>query len=566
MLAVMLVGALGSASTAAAQQSNSGFDSRQTEKRFEIQQAEQSRSLRPRIPTARLAGPDTPGDTRPLFKLRRVVISGATTISQTSIVRAYQPYLGKKVSQADLAEMATKVSEVYREAGFHLSRAVVPVQDIKGGTLRLRVIEGSITEIVLKGDGADEFGIRQMLASVQAEHPSRFGTLERQLLLINGRPGVRILDTGIEEIGNATGRFRLTLEVKTWHVFVSTGVDNFGSKAVGPWQSYSTAAFNSYLSPGDSLVLNISTTPGDFRELIFGRVAYETPVGTDGVRIGAHSFYSKVRPGDFRRDFKDGTETNAFELFGSMAPIQTQQATLVLRAGVGMTNASETDVFGRVYDDRIRTLSVSADSRLKDQLGGDNYLAIGVRQGLNILDASRDGDAVSRFGASSTFTAANFWATRYQHLTEAFSIKFAATGQWASGPLFSSQQFYLGGMSFGRGYGSAEISGDNGLAGAIELRYDRSVNFHFWKGFQLYGFFDAGTAWNSGFNLGDGFSLVSAGTGVRFFLFDDLKADIGVAFPLGYRAFDNPGRSPRFIFSLSSSLTVCPSRSAHYCL
>ena len=44
---------------------------------------------------------------------------------------------------------------------------------------------------------------------VAGERPSRLTTLERQLLLINGRPGVRIQDTSLEEIGNATGRFRL---------------------------------------------------------------------------------------------------------------------------------------------------------------------------------------------------------------------------------------------------------------------------------------------------------------------------------------------------------------------
>ena len=63
--------------------------------------------------------------------------------------------------------------------------------------------------MALKGDGAEQFGIRPMLDAVLAEQPSRLATLERQLLLINGRPGVRIDDTALEEIGAATGRFRL---------------------------------------------------------------------------------------------------------------------------------------------------------------------------------------------------------------------------------------------------------------------------------------------------------------------------------------------------------------------
>jgi hypothetical protein len=53
---------------------------------------------------------------------------------------------------------------------------------------------------------------------------------------------------------------------------------------------------------------------------------------------------------------------------------------------------------------------------------------------------------------------------------------------------------------------------------------------------------------------------------VRFFLPDDLQADLGVAIPLSYRAPDNERRSPRFLFTLSSSLRVCPERRRAYCL
>ena len=60
-------------------------------------------------------------------------------------------------------------------------------------------------EVALKGDGAEQFGIRPLLDPVLAEHPSRLATMERQLLLIDGRPGVRIVDTTLEEIGGMLG-------------------------------------------------------------------------------------------------------------------------------------------------------------------------------------------------------------------------------------------------------------------------------------------------------------------------------------------------------------------------
>ena len=52
----------------------------------------------------------------------------------------------------------------------------------------------------------------------------------------------------------------------------------------------------------------------------------------------------------------------------------------------------------------------------------------------------------------------------------------------------------------------------------------------------------------------DGYALTSAGAGVRFFLGDDLQADIGVAAPLSYRAPDNTTRSARLLFSVVERL------------
>src|SRR5262249_39938992 len=225
------------------------------------------------------------------------------------LAATYQGYLGKMVSQADLAAIAQAISDCYRAAGFHLSRAIVPPQDIEGGRVRIQVIEGSITNVELRGDGAEQFGIRRLFNPVLAEYPSRLATLERQLLLVNNWPGVRIIDSGIEEIGGMTGRFRLFVQVKTWHVYTFVGLDNLGSATVGPWQAYATAAFNSYLLPGDTLAVNLSTIANDPRELGFGRISYDAPVGVDGTRLGGSALYSEVRPGDARRLFNDITKT-----------------------------------------------------------------------------------------------------------------------------------------------------------------------------------------------------------------------------------------------------------------
>ena len=233
----------------AQQASQPGFDPRQTERRFDDLQSGAAR--RRAVPTADAAARPAGGAggyqaavrAAQRFRYRR------PRDSADRLVTAYQPYLGKKVSQADLAAIAAAISDIYRAAGFHLSRAIVPPQDIRDGQLRIQVIEGSITEVALKGDGAEQFGVRPML------DPGAGRTA-----LATGDAGAAIAaDQRPARRAHRRHRARRdrhrdrpfpprSSSLKTWHLYTSFGVDNLGSSAVGPWQSYATAAFNSYLA------------------------------------------------------------------------------------------------------------------------------------------------------------------------------------------------------------------------------------------------------------------------------------------------------------------------------
>jgi hemolysin activation/secretion protein len=228
-----------------------------------------------------------------------------------------------------------------------------------------------------------------------------------------------------------------------------------------------------------------------------------------------------------------------------------------LTAGAQFTDVSESDMFGPLYRDHLRLISLSGDYRLKDDFGGVNYVTATLRQGLGVLGASQLGDdLLSRDNGSGQFATVNIWFARYQTITDAWSLKIAGAGQFASSELLTSQQFYLGAASFGRGYGNAEISGDNAMAGSLEMRYDGTLKIPCARGYQIYGFVETGAVWNVGYRYTDGLSLASAGGGLRLFFNDDLRADIGVGVPLSYRSVDNSNRNPRLLFSLSNSFRL----------
>jgi hemolysin activation/secretion protein len=131
------------------------------------------------------------------------------------------------------------------------------------------------------------------------------------------------------------------------------------------------------------------------------------------------------------------------------------------------------------------------------------------------------------------------------------SFQLQGEGQIASRPLLSSEEMGLGGRYFLRGYDYREYSGDKGVAGSVELRFDLPG----WGGFvreaQLYGYADAGTVGNYRDGVGSG-SLASAGGGIRTWLGRNIDASLEVGVPLKDGADPDAELSPRISFVIGS--------------
>src|SRR5258708_37850540 len=102
--------------------------------------------------------------------------------------------------------------------------------------------------------------------------------------------------------------------------------------------------------------VHLATVPKAPRELDFGRVPSEAPVGASGARLGATAAYGEIRPGDDRQQFDTRTRSETFEIKGSVVPLQTRQSTLSLTATAGFSDVSERDFLGSIYSDHIRSV------------------------------------------------------------------------------------------------------------------------------------------------------------------------------------------------------------------
>jgi hemolysin activation/secretion protein len=98
------------------------------------------------------------------------------------------------------------------------------------------------------------------------------------------------------------------------------------------------------------------------------------------------------------------------------------------------------------------------------------------------------------------------------------------------------------------------VTGDDGLAGSLELRYGRSLGNAWFSSYQIYGFYDLGTVWNMAVSdAARRQSLASLGGGVRVTLMRGVTAAIELARPLTRTPAPEGNKAVRIFGSLSAS-------------
>lgn len=500
------------------------------------------------------------------FTLTGIDLDGAKTIEPKVIAALYSDMIGRTVGEKELAAISQAISDLYRAEGYSLSRAFIPPQDIEGGRITVRVVEGAIEEVTFKGAASRDFGVGRVLSEVKNEKPLRQATFERYLLLASDTPGTQITNTNLEEIGEGSGRFRLVVTVKSWDVYVNSGLDNRGTNSVGRVQGYVAPSLNSIARPGDTLGLSLSTIPFETDELQHGRVSYTIPIAPDGTRISMSASHGNIAPGDERRVTGNHTTATRYDIKGTITPLRSQQASLWLSLGFEMSDVAEDDDTGPLRRDHLRVVQASAETEFRDRFGGTNAILASMRKSLDVFDATNiEANTNSRPDATGQFSSLQLFANHLHPIHDNISVNVAAAAQFSTAPVLASEEFYVGGAQFGRAYDSGHIGGDKGVAGSIELRYDRSVEGMPFSGFRLYGFLDGGTVWDLNGGPNEGVSLVSTGAGMKVFFDSGLEGSLEVATPL----FDVPEsgdvRDVSVYASVARSFRFCPSADGFSC-
>ena len=371
---------------------------------------------------------------------------------------------------------------------------------------------------------------------------------------MNDLPGLTI-EPKLKPIREESGEYELIADATYRAISAYTRLDNRGTPDVGRLQGWVGLGLNGVLGFGKSLNATFITVPNQPKELLHGSLSASAPISEAGTVALLYGAYGAVDAGGNSAQFD--TESTSKQVMARIGHpiIRSRAQNFWINGSFDYRNFEQTQFGQTTVDDKLRVFRANASYDLKDAWKGESEVGLGISQGVDFLGASENGAPTnSRANGRSQFTKLNGNAARLQGITDTVSLRVSITGQWSADPLLSSEEFSLGGDSFGRGYDYGEISGEHGAAAASEIRYGRETNWEWLAEYQLYGFYDVGAVWNK--TSGDNLTLEhlsSAGAGLRLRVNEIFRTGFEAAKPLDRRVSTTGDRDWRFFFSATAN-------------
>ncbi len=510
----------------------------------------------------------------PRFDILEYEIEGNTVLDAAAIERAVTPFLGpqRQLGDADAARGA--LEKAYQDAGFLTVFVDVPEQRVDGGVVRLHVQEGRVERLSVTGSRYFSQGyIRAKVPEFAEGQVPNFTEAQRQLALVNRseerrvqpvlRPGplpgtvevdLKVADelplSGSVEVTNEhapnTDPMRLSATLRYDNLFQrdhSLAITAITAPTAPSQSSVLVANYTVPLDSGTSLVGYGVVSDSQVESLggttVFGKgftlgLRYVLPFGV--VEGSSHTL-------SVGADYKDLKERVAFGTDNISTPLRYLPM-----------QASYNGVWSG--DGRLSQLGITATVALRKLLQRDVDCPGTV--------GPVDQFACKRQGADGGFATLKVDARHNEPAPFGSLVALRLSGQLATDPLASSEQFSVGGAETVRGYLNAESSGDRGVLGSIEWRsanvsgrvggwFGGSVDERPAEGrtpllsdLSFLGFVDAARVYTIEPSFGQvpRMSMLGAGVGIRLSTRKAFDASLDLAWPMK-RTFATPELDPR---------------------
>lgn len=386
--------------------------------------------------------------------VKRIEFSPSALLPEAELKKIAADYEGKEVGFADLQALVARVNALYKARGAIAAEAVIPAQDVSGGVIMIRLVEGKLGAYQLQGN--DSTSASYVLDRMHDAPGSLvdIARLERDLIWFNRtndvqlravlKPGQAFATTDVELAAQEPSRHSLSLFT-----------DTAGSRSTGEYRVGAVYGNHSLFGYRDELTISTTQARGyDGRAL-----SYAVPVNTWGGRfsLGYNDDRTRIKYGPFSALNVSG---KAESWTASLRqPVWVDQRTLVA-ATVGVVDRRSLTFIQSVRLQKVETVdfSLGIDALRSDDSGAwsGNF-------------SVTTGDAHSPEHLGYTVVRGNL--ERDQDLGYGFEGR-ANVGWQATRNLRlpSSAQYFLGGAGTVRAYSNAYYSGLEGYVVNLELR------------------------------------------------------------------------------------------------
>ncbi|MBD2068498.1 ShlB/FhaC/HecB family hemolysin secretion/activation protein [Leptolyngbya sp. FACHB-671] len=480
---------------------------------------------------------ELPGELPETITVSAFEVVGSTVFDEETLAAATEPFTNRPISFAELLQARSAVTQLYIDAGYVTSGALIPPQTLEDGVVTIQVIEGSLEEIVVTGNRRLNSSYVRERLELAAEPPLNVPRLLEGLQLLQLDPLIQNISAELSA-GLRPGTSLLQVEVTEADTFgVQLALDNGRSPTVGSVRRRIQVSEANLLGLGDGLSIGYSNTEGSDGLDANYTLPLNPHNGTLNFSYGTTS--SEVIEDPF--NFLDIQSESRYYEITYRQPLTltpTEEFALSLTAS---RRESESEFLEELIGEPLPFPSLGADEQGRTRVSALRFSQEWTRQesrqvwaarsqfslGLDALDSTINENAPdSRF-----FT----WRGQGQYvrlLAPDTLLLVRADIQLADEGVVPLEQFGIGGQQTVRGYRQDFLLTDNGALLSAEVRLPiwrvRDIDGLL----QVVPFFDIGTGWNSGSEDPDPNTLIGLGAGLQWRQGDRFTARIDFGLPL----------------------------------
>jgi len=456
--------------------------------------------------------------TTPRTFVRAIRVTGNTVFSDEELARITAPYVGREVTDEDLAALRQALTLKYVNAGYINSGAVLPDQKVVDGVIEYRIVEGALVEVTVTGTRRLRPDYVSDRLALGAGPPLNVVSLQDQLQILLQGPFIERINAELLP-GDQPGEARLLARVEEGpRGSLAFSVDNDLSPALGEARAVLLGQLYNPTGRGDILTGEIDQAQG-YTKLF---ADYGIPLNASDTTLNVFTEWERAKVVEEPLNALDiQSRASTLGLRLSYPLFRTSRQQLRLAAGFDLRR-SKTGILGTDFG---FTPGVEPDGQSKvsvlrfiqDYVARDRRQVIAARStfswGIDAFDSTNEGDELP----NGEFLA---WLGQFQYVRRLgesdTQFLFRFDGQLTSQPLLPLEQFSVGGLRTVRGYRTNQLVRDQGYASSLELRVPVLRREDGAPLLQVAPFIDIGGAWYKGRDTPQPQTIRSAGLGLHF--------------------------------------------------